>query len=392
MRSLEALKHEFRELGLKANRIAKDKSLPVAVVRERLDEIEGQMESVQNEMKGALSRADLIDMGGSREGRPMEPARPGEAVDSPSLALPENVVQVMYDAASSRKGLTLSHSDILNATITSGDVPPSTIPHYNPTPIRYPYEGLRIIDLVPKSATEAASEVFYRTTAGATAASVVVEGAPKPEANVTFEAVTAYVRKIATWVEVSDEALNDFRAFQSIVTAELGAGVVHEENHQLISGGGVAPAVLGILATPDVIPRPVSSDTKLDALQKAITDLRVGPSFTEPDGIVLHPNDFSDIVLAKDSQLRYLAGNPLTDSPRNLWGVPVVVTTDIPEGTGVVANFAEGTHAWIREPLRIEVNPWGEAQFKSNKVLILAEERLAFAVLKPKNVVVITGL
>ena len=80
--------------------------------------------------------------------------------------------------------------------------------------------------------------------------------------------------------------------------------------------------MVGLCNEPDLIPRPLGSDTLLDAIAAGIIDLRTGPSFTEPDTIVAHPNDALQIRLAKDLQDRYIASDPLTMQAPNVWGVP----------------------------------------------------------------------
>jgi hypothetical protein len=51
------------------------------------------------------------------------------------------------------------------------------------------------------------------------------------------------------------------------------------------------------------------------------------------------------VVLAKDENLSYLLGSPLSSAPPSMGGAKFVITTRIDEGTCIVANLQEGTRA-----------------------------------------------
>jgi hypothetical protein len=84
-------------------------------------------------------------------------------------------------------------------------------------------------------------------------------------------------------------------------------GLAAEEDRQLLVGDGSGGDMIGLCNEPNLIPRPLGSDTLLDAIPAGINDLRTGPSYTEPDCVVCHPNDALQIRLSKDLQDRYIA-------------------------------------------------------------------------------------
>jgi hypothetical protein len=107
----------------------------------------------------------------------------------------------------------------------------------------------------------------------------------------------------------------------------------------------------------------------------------------------MHPSDYLDAVLSKSSGGGdYLAGNPLESLVRQLWGKKTILTTMITEGTALVGAFAESALLLVRLGARVELNPWGEEQWRTNKVLLRCEERIGLAVFRPSVLVKVNGL
>jgi HK97 family phage major capsid protein len=201
-------------------------------------------------------------------------------------------------------------------------------------------------------------------------------------------------RKVAHYAEVQDEILNDWTQFRQVVTTEMLAGLIDAENEQLLNRSGVAPDLVGLVATP-AIQTTGSAGTDLDAIATAMNIVRTAV-FMEPDTIVMHPNDWSStgFQLAKDSTGQYFVGNPLQATTPTLWGVPVVLTTRQTENTVVVANLKQAARAYLRETPRVDVAPYGGGfdQFTKNTTLIRAEERLALTVVRPQAIVTVTAV
>ena len=109
-------------------------------------------------------------------------------------------------------------------------------------------------------------------------------------------------------------------------------------------------------------------------------------AFVEPTHIVMHPNDWGSagFALAKDADGRYLLGDAVTAPRPKLWGLDVVLTTQMTENTALVVNFTRACRGWVRELPRVDVAPASGAEFKNNTTLIRAEERIAFEVVRPE--------
>jgi HK97 family phage major capsid protein len=235
----------------------------------------------------------------------------------------------------------------------------------------------------------------FSTTAAASAATAVAEGAAKPESTPAWTEVTATVRKLAHYTRVNDEVLADFDSFRQVIGAEMLTGLIAQENAQLITGSGVAPNLTGLAVASGVL-TVGSAGTDLDAIAAAFAAIRVGAAHCDPDVVVMHPNDWysAGFLLAKETTGGYLVGSPVTSVKPMLWGVPVILSEYMTENTALVANLKIAATAYVRQPPVMEVAPYGggSTEFIANQTLVRAEERLALAVHHPAAICLVTAV
>jgi HK97 family phage major capsid protein len=82
----------------------------------------------------------------------------------------------------------------------------------------------------------------------------------------------------------------------------------------LLSGtGDNAGEPLGLLNTPGTLTRARSAedDTALDTVRSAITDLRNGPEYVEPDLLIINPITFGQVRRLKTILGTYILGDPV---------------------------------------------------------------------------------
>jgi HK97 family phage major capsid protein len=77
------------------------------------------------------------------------------------------------------------------------------------------------------------------------AAAATRKAALKPESALAFTNVDEPLRKIATFLPVTDEMLEDFAQIQSYIDNRLSLFVQIAEEAQLLSGNGTAPHLTG---------------------------------------------------------------------------------------------------------------------------------------------------
>lgn len=77
--------------------------------------------------------------------------------------------------------------------------------------------------------------------------------------------------------------------------------------------------------------------------------------------------------------------SPTAAQPLSLWGVPILVSSQVASGVAVVANLPAAAVVFSREPAKLFVDPYGLST--TNMVRIVAEERLALGVVRPSAIV-----
>jgi HK97 family phage major capsid protein len=159
--------------------------------------------------------------------------------------------------------------------------------------------------------------------------------------------------------------------------------------------------LVGFLATPSILTYDASTDTggsgsslltAFDAIEKSIAKLRTGPALATPDIFVLSPTTWSAIRRVKDSYGRFMAQpDPTEDQANEVFGIPVLQTTQIPDGTGLMIDSSKAGYVAVREPLSMRLGYSG-TDFTQNILRTVCEERLVLAVTRPPAVLSISGL
>jgi HK97 family phage major capsid protein len=263
-------------------------------------------------------------------------------------------------------------------------------------------QKLTIRDLLAVGETTMNSIPYIKETLFTNAADTVAEEGQKPEATLTTDDATAPVKKIAVLIKVTDEVFADFPMMRDYVNSRLRFMVLQKEEDQLLNGTGVGAQITGILQTSGILTQARGADTNADAIFKAITKVRTPAASVagyEPDALVIHPTDWQSLKLAKDLNNQYYGGGPFTGpygvggvAGDTYWGLRVVVTTAIAQGTCLVGAFKIGAQIWQREGVRVEAFDQNEDDVNFNRVTVRVEERLALAVYRASAFCTVTSL
>lgn len=238
------------------------------------------------------------------------------------------------------------------------------------------------------SHTNNAAETAEATTSaaptqdGSTGALIKAAGGGyKPEGAWAFAIKTANVKTIAEWVPATKRAIADAGQLEGLINDELRKDIEEREDTQLISGGGTGEDLTGIMNWSGIQTQAFSNNL-FESVRKGITKARkVGR--VVPNGIVMAPEDVEVVDLAQDANDRYYSGGPFAGGPRTLWGYPIVESEAITAGHALVGDFSKAV-LWDREQTTVTMTDSHEDFFVRNLVAILAEERVAFAVTRPK--------
>jgi HK97 family phage major capsid protein len=174
------------------------------------------------------------------------------------------------------------------------------------------FQRLYVSDLMPQRQAPGNPVRFVQESTATNAAAAVAEAANKPESTLAFTEASEPIRKIATFLPVTDELLEDAPQIQAYLNQRLSLFVQVQDEAQLLLGNGTAPNLAGIISpgnrTIGTYARGTVDDNAL-AIFKAANGTR-GSSQLEPDTVVIHPTNWQAIRTAKDSSGQYYGGGP----------------------------------------------------------------------------------
>lgn len=147
-----------------------------------------------------------------------------------------------------------------------------TPPDFQREPVMIPRTRLTVRNLLAPGQTNSNLVKFTRQITRTNAASVVTEGAQKPESNIIFELVDAPVRTIATWIPTSRQIMDDAPLLQSTLDSELRYMIGLVEEEEILFGDGTGEHLSGLSSqvTPFNAPFVVTAQTNLDIILVAI--------------------------------------------------------------------------------------------------------------------------
>ena len=285
--------------------------------------------------------------------------------------------------------IEVSKSDMASMAETKVTSAGLVAPQFDPVIQGAPRQNLLIRDLIPTTPVTGQSFTYFKELLHTLGAGMVAEGAAKPTSNVTFEQVTDIVKKIAVWMPVTDEALDDVPQLYSYIQELLRYDLELKREGQLLKGDGTGNNLNGIMTQATVFDPTLSkaTDTAIDTVRRAIYQARK-QSKLAADAVVMSDLDWMNIELQKDGENRYLFANLQGLVTPVLWGRPIVASDSMDEGDGsttggefLTGSFQQGARIYDRMGFTIKVGMIND-DFIKNQRAILVEERLGLAVRK----------
>ena len=360
---------EISEIGKARDEAIETEQMAVAV------------KSVQDE----LSKPNRPNFGGNPHGS--APAQPQKGIGE-QFVQSKAYQDFLKNHATGQESESVFIDTSLKVLTTSTGWVPTTVRSTVVVPYATPQPA--VTDLIPTIQITQNAFVYMEETTFTNAAVEVAEGAAKPEGNLALTERTSPVRKIAVWIAVTDEQLEDVPQMQDYLENRLGFMVKQRLNTQILVGNGTAPNLRGIVNVVGVQTQAKGVDPTPDAIYKAMTKVRVTGQ-AMPSAYVTHPNDWQEVKLLRTTDGIYIWGNPSEMGPDRIWGLPVVQDAGLTEGTGVVGDFANYSLLAERKGLTIKIG-YQNDDFIKNQRSIVAEIRAAFAVLRPTAFCLVTGI
>lgn len=257
------------------------------------------------------------------------------------------------------------------------------------TPANMARQRLLIRALLMQATCESDVVHFARQTTRTNAAAPTAEGAAAPESSYGWTKATENVKKIAHVTHISEEAIADSGQLQAAIDGEMRYGLDLEEEQQMLSGDGTGENLNGLVtqATAFSAAAGLPDATRIDRLRLAMLQLTLANYATT--GITLNPTDWAAIELLKDTQGRYIFGNPGAASSPVLWGADVVATPAHAAGEWMVGNFLMAATVYDRQAAEILISSEHANNFVEGMKTMKGTKRLAMAV--KRSAALVTG-
>lgn len=248
-----------------------------------------------------------------------------------------------------------------------------------------------IEDLLTSIPTNSNAIDWVRENVFTNAAAETAEGLQKPQSSITFVPGTMPVSTVAHFIKITRQLAMDNAALAAYINRRMIYGVNLRVENQLVAGNGTAPNLNGLTNTGNFTAHGytaasltalgLSPTNRFDLIGKMMGDAALAdyPS----DVVILNTGDWWTMRLAKDSQGRYLLGDPGSSVPPSLFGRPVVASNAMTAGNVWVGSLAQAATLHNREGVVVEISDSDENNFQLNLLTIRAERRLALTVEKP---------
>lgn len=253
-------------------------------------------------------------------------------------------------------------------------------PDTRPGIVLRPYEEVHMRNLLPTGSTTSDTIRHVRDMGGEGGPDMVAPAAQKPQMDRDLEIFDANVRKIAVWLRVPEEMIEDIPYLQSFLTNIGVEEMLLVEDQQILYGDGTGQNLSGLFtnavsftAGTSVIAAP----NRFDALRAARKQMRL--SRRRPTFYLVSPDDYFMMTSAKDTTNNYIlmgGGNGIIP---NLDGVLLVEHTEIADND-FLAGDRRAAEIVFRSNIRTNFYEQDRDNAIKNLVTIVIEERLALPI------------
>ena len=250
-------------------------------------------------------------------------------------------------------------------------------------------QQLKIRDLLSASPTTMQVVDFVKVSQPMTIGSPAPEASTKVENQLNFQSISEKVRLIATWIPATRQIIDDMTELASFLTQSMPYYINLGEEQQLLSGDGTGENLHGLLpqSSPFQASLLVGTSNSIDIIGRAIEQI-VASKELDPTFVILHPSNWFNMRLMKDSLGRYILGDPGSTVRPSLFGLDVVYTTSmafnqflVGSGSPIAAEIKD------RMEMQVEISTEHSTYFVQNMVAIRAEKRLALLTKRPASFV-----
>jgi len=281
-------------------------------------------------------------------------------------------------------------AEIKNTVVTSDT---TVAPDRKPGVVGGAFRVLRLEDVLNYAPTSSNAVEYTRENVFTNAAAETAEAGALPESSVTFTLDNVPVQAIGHFIKISRQLAADSAALAAYINTRMRYGVDLKVENQLYSGTGVSPQISGLAKSGNftvhgytaaaLTALGLSPTNRFDLIGKVLGDCVVADY--PASAVLLNPADWWTMRLTKDTQGRYLLGDPGSDVVPMLFGTPVVQCSAVTADTFQVGAYGMAATKYDRESVIVELSDSDGDNFQKMLVTLRAVRRVALAVERPAS-------
>ena len=226
---------------------------------------------------------------------------------------------------------------------------------------------------------------YFRQGAYEGSPAVTAEGGKKPQNSTSFTPTTLPLSKIAAYIKETDEILWD----QDFLASEVQNSLIYHLG--TVEDSTIVTTVAGTSGI-GAVTYDSATEQLADGIIAGIMNVKQNSAY-DASVVIMNPADYLAALKAKDANKQYIGGGYFSGAygnggyamPTSIWGVPVFCNSNITAGTAIVAA-RQAVKIWRKDGIDVKLYEQNEDDALYNRVTLLAEERLACAVVDLKGV------
>lgn len=253
------------------------------------------------------------------------------------------------------------------------------------------FRTFTIEDLLTSIPTTSNAIDWVRENVFTNAAAEAAEGVQMAQSSITFTPGTMPVQNVAHFIKITRQLAMDNAALAAYINRRMIYGVNLKVENQLVAGNGVAPNLGGLTLAGNFTAHGytaaaltalgLSPTNRFDLIGKMMGDSALADY--PADVVILNTGDWWTMRLSKDTQGRYLLGDPGSAVVPMLFGRPAVASNAMTADTVWVGSLSQAATLHNREGIMVDMSDSDENNFQLGLVSIRAMRRLALTVEKP---------
>jgi Phage capsid family len=250
---------------------------------------------------------------------------------------------------------------------------------------------IQVVDVFPQMNWDQAAYVYMEETTFTNNSAEAAEGGTYAESAFVLTERTQAHSKVAHFVPVTDEQLEDVPEARAYLEGRLTFGLRQRVDSQLLVGNGTTPNMRGVNNVAGIQTQAKGADPAFDAILKGATKVKTTGQ-AMPGFYITNPTDWQTVRLTRTVDGIYILGNPNEPGPTSIWGLRVVEAQAQTLGTGVVGDFTNFSLLVWKRGIVVKVSDSHSTFFVEGKQAMRADVRGTPVWLRPAAFCTITGL